>query len=331
MYILGLSSDSPRDFKVYNIYSLTSLVKEGIVYMQIFGPRTFRKKIQLKGFLFVLPVLLYFVVVYWSNLVQVFYLSFQEVGARNQLNFAGFSTYANVFSEKKFWQSLLNTGMFISQTIVLTIVLGVLITILIYNLKHSVLQKIATISFVIPMLVSLVAAGIIWKWIYHTRFGPINQMFQFVGLPRLEFLLNENQAMPSMAVINSWVRVGYAVLILQAGLQGIPTTVFDSACVDGASGFKLYWHIIFPLLIPHITAVALLEIIFAVGAFDIIYVTTQGGPADSTRVIMLYLYDNAFRFNRPDKAAVVSVIIFVILLVVGIIQRKFVSGKEYEY
>jgi multiple sugar transport system permease protein len=181
------------------------------------------------------------------------------------------------------------------------------------------------------MLVSLVAAGIIWKWIYHTRFGPINQVFEMIGLPRMGFLLHEDQAMPSMAIINSWVRVGYSVLILQAGLQSIPSTIFDSASVDGASDFKLYRHIILPLLLPHITAVALLEIIFAVGAFDIIYVTTQGGPADTTRVIMLYLYDNAFRFNRPDKAAVVSVVIFVLLLIVGIVQRKFIAGKEYDY
>lgn len=291
----------------------------------------FNRKTQLKGFFFILPVLLYFTVVYWANLVQVFILSFKEVGARNQLRFAGFSTYAKVLTERKFWQSLFNTGSFIAQTIVLTLALGVLVTILIYNLQHSGLQKIVTIAFVLPMLVSLVAAGIIWKWIYHTRFGPINQIFQFFGLPRLEFLLNEKQALPSMSVINTWVRVGYSVLILQAGLASIPSELFDSAYVAGATNLKVYRYVILPLLLPHIAAVALLEIIFAVGAFDIIYVTTQGGPADKTRVIMLYLYDNAFRFNRPDKAAVVSVIIFVILLGVGIVQRKFVSGKEYDY
>ena len=145
------------------------------------------------------------------------------------------------------------------------------------------------------------------------------------------FLLHEQQALPSMSVINAWVRVGYTVLILQAGLQGIPPDLFDSARVDGAKGFRIYRYVVLPLLVPHIAAVALLEVIFGARVFDIVYVTTQGGPAGATRVIMLYLYDNAFRFNRPDKAAVAAVVIFLILLVFGIIQRKISAAREYEY
>lgn len=291
----------------------------------------YQRRLARTGLLFVLPVLLYFLLIYWFNLVQVFGISFQEIAARRQLQFAGLNTYRQVFSESQFWRSLQHTFLFTAQTVVLTVSVGLLIAIGISSLKKPLAKNAGTLCFVLPTLVSLVAAGIIWEWLYHARFGVINQVLSVVGLPHQGFLLDERQALPSMSVINAWVRVGYAVLILQAGLQGIPADLFNSARVDGAKGFKIYRYIILPLLVPHIAAVALLEIIFAARVFDIVYVTTQGGPAGATRVIMLYLYDNAFRFNRPDKAAVAAVVIFLILLVFGIIQRKVAGAREYEY
>lgn len=292
---------------------------------------SYQRRLQWVGFLFVLPVLLYFVVFYWFNLIQAFALSFQQTGARRELHFVGLATYREVFAEPTFMRSLQNTVVFSIQTVAATVSVGLLISIGIYNVRHPLAKQSATVAFVLPTLVSLVAAGIIWRWLYHTRFGAVNQLLLLVGMPRMQFLLHEVQAMPSMAVINTWVRVGYAVLILHAGLQGIPTTLFDSARVDGAKGFKLYRYVVFPLLTPHIAAVTLLEVIFAARVFDIVYVTTQGGPANATRVIMLYLYDNAFRFNRPEKAAVAAVVMFLVLLVAGIVQRKIVSLREYEY
>ncbi|KKK99171.1 hypothetical protein LCGC14_2635410, partial [marine sediment metagenome] len=186
------------------------------------------------------------------------------------------------------------------------------------------------LMYVLPTLVSLVAAGFIWEWLFHPRFGLANQIFTAVGLKPLKFLAGETQVIPSLAVINIWVRVGFSVLILLAGLQSIPETYFDAARVDGARGIKLYWYITLPLLLPQIGAVTLLEVIFAVKIFDIVYVTTQGGPAGASEMVMLYLYNNAFRYYRIDKAAVAAVFIFVVLLVFGIVQRRMLQGRRYE-
>ena len=124
--------------------------------------------------------------------------------------------------------------------------------------------------------------------------------------------------------------MGFAILIIMSGLQSIPPSFFEAARVDGARGFKLLWYITLPLLLPQILVVSLLEVIFGFKVFDMVLVTTQGGPAGASYMILLYFYDNAFRFYRSDKAAVIAVIMFLTLLLFSILQRRIVKGRRYE-
>ncbi len=294
------------------------------------GARTYTQKLTATGALFVLPVLLYFVVLYWYPLISAFTMSFQETIPGLELQFAGLKTYKEVFADQNFWQSLGNTSVFAIQAVIANVVLALIIAIALNSVPSPGFRNFLTLMYILPTLVSLVAAGFIWEWLFHPRFGLANQIFTAVGLKPLKFLADEIQVIPSLAVINIWVRVGFSVLILLAGLQSIPETYFDAARVDGAKGIKLYWYITLPLLLPQIGVVTLLEIIFAVKIFDIVYVTTQGGPAGASEMLMLYLYNNAFRFYRVDKAAVAAVFIFIILMAFGIVQRRLLQGKRYE-
>ena len=294
------------------------------------GTRTYSQKLTATGALFVLPVLLYFVVLYWYPLISAFAMSFQETIPGLELQFAGLKTYKEVFADQNFWQSLGHTSVFAIQAVIANVVLALIIAIALNSVPSPGFRNFLTLMYVLPTLVSLVAAGFIWEWLFHPRFGLANQIFMAVGLKPLKFLADEIQVIPSLAVINIWVRVGFSVLILLAGLQSIPETYFDAARVDGARGIKLYWYITLPLLLPQIGAVTLLEVIFAVKIFDIVYVTTQGGPAGASEMVMLYLYNNAFRYYRIDKAAVAAVFIFVVLLVFGIVQRRMLQGRRYE-
>jgi multiple sugar transport system permease protein len=291
---------------------------------------SYSRKLTYTGALFVLPVLLYFIVLYWYPLVSAFVMSFQETIPGLQLKFAGLKTYKEVFSDENFWRSLINTLLFALQAVAADVAIALLVAIALHGVPSAGFRNVLTLFVVLPTLVSLAAAGFIWEWLFHPRFGLVNQLFAWLGLPRLKFLQDENQVISSLAVINIWVRVGFSVLILLAGLQSIPETYFDAARVDGARGFKLYWFITLPLLLPHLGAVLLLEVIFAVKVFDIVYVTTQGGPAGASDMLMLYLYNNAFRFYRIDKAAVTAVFIFVVLLAFGILQRRLLAGRRYE-
>jgi multiple sugar transport system permease protein len=294
------------------------------------GASSYTRKLTLAGVFFILPVLLYFLILYWYPLINAFIMSFQETIPGLKMQFAGLKTYREVFADEDFWRSLVNTLMFTVQAVAVDVLLAVVIAIALYNVPAVGFRNVLTLLFVLPTLVSLAAAGFIWEWLFHPRFGLANQLFGLVGLPKLKFLQDENQVITSLAVINVWVRVGFAVLILLAGLQGIPETYFDAAKVDGARGLKLYWFVTLPLLLPHLGAVLLLEVIFAVKVFDIVYVTTQGGPAGASDMLMLYLYNNAFRFYRIDKAAVTAVFIFLVLLTFGILQRRLLAGRRYE-
>jgi multiple sugar transport system permease protein len=246
------------------------------------------------------------------------------------MRFAGLAAYRQVFAERLFWSSLTNTLVFAGLAVVFTVLLALVIAISLHELRLEGLRNALTLFYIMPTLVSLAAAAFIWEWLFHPRFGLTNQMFAALGLPSLLFLQDARQVLPSLAVINIWVRAGFSVLILLAGLQSIPSSFFDAARVDGARGLKLYRHITLPLLLPQIGAVTLLEVIFAFKVFDIVYVTTQGGPAGASNTLMLYLYNNAFRFFRTDKASVTAVFIFVILLLFGIVQRRLMAGRRYE-
>jgi multiple sugar transport system permease protein len=246
------------------------------------------------------------------------------------MEYVGLESVKKVFSDILFWQSLLHTIFFMIVSSFLTVIMGLIIAISLYTISRSIFRNGFILAYVLPTLVSLTAAGFIWEWIYHPRFGLINFFLSLIGLQKQPFLADSIQVLPSLILINVWVRVGFAVLIFFAGLLGISSTYFDAAKVDGATGFKLHKNITLPLLLPQITVVVFLEVIFSFKVFDVVYVSTQGGPNEASYVLMLYLYNNAFRFYHPGRASVVAVFIFVFLLIFSIVQRKVVKGLRYE-
>lgn len=283
---------------------------------------------KLAGFLFVLPVVLYFGLLYYVPLVRSFDLSFREILPKGKVRFAGFQTYRAVLSDPLFWDSVKHTALFAVMSVVLVVLLALLIALGLYSISKG--RNFYTVFFVLPTLVSFVAAGTIWDWLFHSQFGPINIVLGVFKIPYLKFFNDAAQVIPSLAVINAWVRIGFAVLIFMAGLQSIPPTLFEAATVDGAKGLRLHWFITLPMLLPQIAVVTLLEVIFGFKVFDVVLVTTQGGPASASYMLLLYFYDNAFRFYRTDRASVIAVLMFLALLAFSILQRRLVRGRRYE-
>ena len=166
------------------------------------------------------------------------------------MEYVGLESVQKVFSDTLFWRSLLQTIIFMLLSSFLTVAFGLTIAISLYTISRSVFRNVFILAYVLPTLVSLTAAGFIWEWIYHPRFGLINLVLSFIGLQKQPFLADGIQVLPSLILINVWVRVGFAVLIFFAGLLGISSSYFDAARVDGATGFLLHRHITLPLLIP---------------------------------------------------------------------------------
>jgi ABC-type sugar transport system permease subunit len=289
------------------------------------------QKLHVSGFLFIMPAVVYFFLVYYIPLINSFTMSFTEVLPKQVVEFAGLKTYREVLADRSFWESVNNTILFNILSLLLVVPFGILIAIGISNIKNDITKDLFTALYILPMFVSLAAAGAIWEWIYHPHYGVINNLLAGFGGPRFSFLTGVNQAVPSLAVINFWVRVGYCILIILSGLQSIPQSYFEAAKVDGASGLTMFRKITLPLLLPQIAVVTLLEVVFGFKVFDVVYVTTQGGPARASYMILFYFYDNAFRFYRQDRASVVAVLMFLTLLLFSIIQRRIVKGKRYEF
>jgi len=286
-------------------------------------------RLKLTGFLFVLPVVLYFALIYYFPLLKSFDLSLKELLPKGQVQFAGLRTYGAVLGDPLFWTSVRNTTYFTFLSASLIIVSGLLISIALHS-QGPKLRDVYTVFYVLPTLVSFAAAGAIWQWIFHSHFGLANTMLSILGLPNLKFFDSASEVIPSLAVVNLWVRVGLSILILLAGLQSIPDSYFEAARVDGAGSLRMHLSITLPLLLPQIAVISLLEVIYGFKAFDTVYITTQGGPAGSSYMLLLYFYDNAFRFYRQDRASVVAVLMFLTLLFFSVLQRRMIKGMRYE-
>jgi multiple sugar transport system permease protein len=244
--------------------------------------------------------------------------------------FIGLEAYRIIFSDPIFWRSLTNTLYLMAISVPCTILLSLVVAFLLDSMKIRQIRDFFHIVVLLPMMTSLVAAALIWQWIFDPSFGVMNYLIGIVGLPRQGWLTSPEQVIPSLSLINVWLRVGFNTTILLAGLQAIPTEYYDAALIDGASGFKAFIRITLPLLNPQIVLVTITEMIFTFKAFEQVYITTGGGPANASRVIILYLYETAFKWFRFGDASVVAVFLFVALLLVSVFQWVFVR-REVEY
>ena len=291
----------------------------------------YEKKLRFTGFFFIFPVTLYFLILYWVPLLSTLKMSLFSTSTKVD-KFVGLETYGNVLSDEYFWNAFSNTIIFSVISVVAIILIGLVISISLYSLNKR-LRNAFVLLIIIPTFVSFTAAGLIWSLIYNPDFGFANYILEFItNEPKtFLFLQSEQQVIPFLAIINIWVRLGLAIIIFMAGLENIPDTYIETAKVNGAKGLKLHRYITLPMLVPHIVVVLLLEVINSIKVFDIVIVAMKGEPNDSSQTLMTYYYKYFKNFdNSPEKAAVVAVCIFILLLLFGIIHNKIRERVKYE-
>lgn len=271
------------------------------------------------GFLFVLPAELYFLILYVYPFLETIKMSFFETRKGSTI-FVGLNNYIEVFSDELFWKSVLQTLKMTLIAAPITVVLAMLIAVIMDKLPSVRMRNILQISTLLPMMVSLIAASLIFSWIFDPSYGIANRVLQFIGLPKQGFLTSTKQVIPTLSLITIWIRTGFGATILLAGLQSIPTTYYEAATIDGASPTKTFFKITLPIMNPQIVLVTITEIIFSAKTFEQVYITTSGGPVNSSRTILIHLYETAFKFNKYNEASVIAVFLFVVLLIISIIQ-----------
>lgn len=275
------------------------------------------------GFAFILPTLLYFWGVYFYPLFQSIRLSFYEGGMGRPERFAGTKAYETVFTDPFFWHTVKNTLYFIVLSVPGTVALALIVALLLNRILNYRFRDILSSIYFLPVVTSLVAAALIWGWIYQPIYGLANYIIGFLGFRPQKWLSSTSQVMPSLAAINIWLRIGFDTIIFLAALQSIPERLQEAAKIDGAKDSQIFRYITLPLLNNQIIMVLIIELIFAFKVFDQVLVTTEGGPANASRVIMLYLYDSAFKWFKFGEASVVAIFIFTSLLAISIIQWIF--------
>ena len=249
-------------------------------------------------------------------------LSFTNSDITGAGSFVGIQNYVELIRDADFWASLWHTLYFILLTVVPNTAVGFLLALLVIRLKRLRLPILSAffLPFVLP--VSVVTTGALW--LLDTNFGIINYL---VG-SSVSWFQDPNWAMPAVAVVTIWWTVGFNMLLFIAGLQNISPDVYEASAIDGATPFQQFIYITCPLVWPVTSLVLLLQLIAQFKIFDQVYLLTQGGPYNSTMVVLLYMYRQAFQQNRGGYAAAVAVALVVIMLIISAIQFRAMQGRR---
>lgn len=287
----------------------------------IFG-RRFRN---LFGPLFVLPVFVGVAIFRIWPMIRAFHISLQEYSLLGGPQaFVGMGNYIELVQDPAFLNSLAITAEYTVMRVVIESVLAMGLAILLR--KGGILNRLVrSISF-IPVVTSLVVMAVMWKLMYHPMYGIINSFLIKVGLPPQEFLGSVSQALPSIAASVIWKHVGFSMIILLAGLNGIPRQYYESASVDGANSIQQFWHVTIPLIKRTLKYVVVINTIFSFRILGPVYVMTQGGPRDATNILPYFIYETAFQNFRMGYASSISVILFLVLGFITILQARLLRS-----
>ena len=293
-------------------------------------PRNYLDRRKRAGFLFVLPALLFFGFVYLLPLAQSVMYSFYKIAPGGAREFAGLSRYEKVLTDSSFWTAVGNTVQLLLLSVPATVVFALAVALGLNHITNLKWRNVWAAMYFLPFATSLVAAALIWQWIYEPVYGFLNYALSFVGIPPQKWLQSLGQVLPSIAAVSVWVRIGFDTMIFLAALQTIPGEYSEAARMDGAGAWQRFRYITLPMLNAQIVMVCILELIFNFKIFDQVYATTQGGPAGASQTIIMLLYDTAFKYFRFGDASVMAVFVFVTLMIITFLQWRLLR-KPIEY
>ena len=275
--------------------------------------------------LFIAPAAFGFGVFFMWPTFRGLYLSLTDYSLFGSPQFTGLDNYKELVHDEVFWNAMKVTVEYVVINIGLQTVIALGLANLMYRVTKSALVRGV---LMLPFLIANVVVALMWLWMLDYQVGIVNQVLEWVGINRVAWLGSATWSIPSIALINVWRHVGYTALLIFAGLQTIPATVYEAAAVDGSSEWRTFWRITVPLLRPVLVLVLILTVIGSFQIFDTVAVTTKGGPVNSSRVMQYYIYDQAFGRFHFGYAAALSAVLFVILAGVAFAQMKLLRGNE---
>lgn len=278
------------------------------------------------GIAFVAPALLLIGVFFGIPVVGAFLLSFTDfdiysIGDPASTRFVGFRNYTELLANPLFWTALKNTLYFVLVGGPLS-VLTSLAAALLVNAKMVRFRPFFRGAFFAPWVTTMVAVALVWRYLYHPQYGPINAFLGLFDLGPIDWLGSTAWAMPAIILLSVWKNFGYNMLIFLAGLQSIPEDLYEAAQLDGASGWQRFRHVTLPMLGPTFVFVGVVTMIAAFQIFSEPYVMTQGGPLKSTTTLVLFMYEEGFRWWRLGISAAIAVVLFLLTLAGTLLQLR---------
>ena len=277
---------------------------------------------RLTPYLFLLPALVILgLTVFWPAL-QAFYLSFTryEYDLTQVPQWVGLANFRRLWTDPVFWQTLRNTVLYLVGVVPILVIAPLAIAILV-NQKLRNIEWFRA-AYYTPVVISMVVAGIAWKWLYAEN-GLLNQLLKQVGITGgIPWLTSPNWAIFSVMAVTVWKGLGYYMVIYLAGLQSLSADLYEAAAIDGSDGIRKHWDITIPLMKPYLVLVAVISAISATKVFEEVFIMTQGGPRNSSKTIVYYLYEQAFQNLEMSYACTIGLVLFLVILGLSILNLK---------
>jgi len=243
------------------------------------------------------------------------------------LRFVGLDNYLRLLQTPLFWQALFNTFYFVGVGVPVSIGLS-LGAALLLDSKFARFHSFFRTALFAPVVTTVVAVAVIWRYLLHTRYGLINQALDAIGISPIDWLGNPHWSMPAIILFAAWKNFGYNMIILLAALQAIPRDLYEAARVDGAGTFARLRHVTLPMLTPTLVMVGILTVSGYFQLFAEPYVMTQGGPLRSTVSALYFMYEEGFRWWNLGNASAVAFLLFVVIFSATWVLTRFDRGRE---
>ena len=284
-----------------------------------------RRAETLTGWALVLPAFIGFVLFYALPTVRAVGISFTDWNLLRPPRFIGLDNYAELLQDEKFWNGMKLAGWYALLNIPLQTALGLGLAVAMDRLTKSLFVKSVVL---LPYLLSNVLVAMVWLWMLDPVLGLANHLITRIGLDGQPFFGGVDQAMITVAGVNIWRHMGLVAMLFLAGLQNIPRYLYEAASIEGASEWQMFRRVTLPLLRPVMVFVLVTSVTGSFQIFDTIQVTTNGGPLDSTRVIVHYIVQNAFSFYKMGYASAMSMMLALAMLAYTVVQMRIMRANE---
>ncbi len=288
-------------------------------------------KIRHAGWWFVAPALLVLAVFFFIPVLAALAMSLTDfdlyaLADYRNLRFIGLDNYVTLLSQPLFWKALGNTFYFVLLGVPLSLGASLGAALLV-NSKLARFRNVYRTIYFAPVVTTMVAVAVVWRYIFHTRYGFLNYVLGWVGIDPIDWMGDPDWAMPAIVILAVWKNFGYNMIILLAALQSIPEDLYEAGRIDGASGWQLFRHVTLPGIAPVLLLVSILTMTGYFQLFAEPYVMTEGGPLQSTLSVLYFMYEEGFKWWSLGRASAVAFLLFILMFAFTLLQLRLARSR----